>query len=299
MLINDASLNVLFEGFKTAFSAGFAGAESAYREVATVVPSTTREETYGWLGQFPKMREWVGDRHVRNLTAHGYKIVNRDFEQTISVGRNDIQDDQYGLFAPMLQEMGRTAAEFPDELVFGLLAAGFDTNCYDGQFFFDTDHPVGDGESAPASVSNFGGGSGTPWFLLDCSRPLKPLIFQERMPLGTLVRKDRPEDDNVFMKKQFLYGSDGRCAGGFGLWQMAYGSKQTLDAAGYAAARAAMMAFRGDNGRPLGIRPTHLVVPPSLEGAARELLTSALAEGGETNEWAGSAKLIVTPWVGA
>jgi phage major head subunit gpT-like protein len=41
------------------------------------------------------------------------------------------------------------------------------------------------------------------------------------------------------------------------------------------------------------------VVPPSLEGAARKLLTSALAEGGETNEWAGSAKLIVTPWVGA
>ena len=41
-----------------------------------------------------------------------------------------------------------------------LVAAGFTSLCYDGQYFFDTDHPVGPNES-PASVSNHGGGAGT------------------------------------------------------------------------------------------------------------------------------------------
>jgi len=57
MHIGDASLSILFNGFKASFNKGFAGAPTACRQIATVVPSTTREETYGSLGQFPKMRE--------------------------------------------------------------------------------------------------------------------------------------------------------------------------------------------------------------------------------------------------
>jgi len=196
--------------------------------------------------------------------------------------------------------MGRAAAEFPDQLVFDLLAAGFTTECYDGQNFFDTDHPVRPDPSAdPISVANTDGGSGTPWFLFDTSRMVKPLIFQERRPLGSLVSKDRPEDDNVFSNKQYIYGSDGRCNVGFGLWQLAWGSKQTLNATNYATARAAMMNMRGDGGRPLGVRPTTLVVGPSLESAALKIVNSEFASGGETNEWKGTAKLIVTPYLAA
>ena len=298
MFINSANLNTLFGGFKASFGKGFKGAETAYAQIATVVPSTTREEGYGWLGQFPRMREWIGDRVVNSLAAQAYKIANRDFEQTISVPRNDIEDDQYGIFGPMFEEMGRVAAELPDELSFGLLSDGFTTNCYDGQFFFDIDHPVlGENGQTTASVSNFQGGSGTPWFLLDCSRPIKPLIYQERRPLGNLVSKTDPGDENVFNRKEYVYGSDGRCNAGFGLWQMAYASRQPLTPDNYAAARAAMTGLRGDYGRRLGIMPGVLVVPTTLEGAGRRIVNSALASGGETNEWAGTAKLLVTPWL--
>jgi phage major head subunit gpT-like protein len=306
MLINQTSLTNLFTGFKSSFNKGFEGAPSVYKLLSTIVPSSTREEIYGWLGQFPKMREWLGDRVVKNLAAHSYKIANRDFEQTIAVPRNDIQDDTFGIFAPLFTEMGRAAAEFPDELVLGLLAAGFATACYDGQFFFDTDHPVGDGsEAAPVSVSNFQGGAGAPWFLLDCSRPLKPMIFQERNPLGALVSKDKANDDNVFFRKEYIYGSDGRCNAGFGLWQLAYASKQDLTAANYEAARQAMMGLKGDGGRPLGVKPDTLVCGPTLEGAAMRLLNNGTrivtVEAGDSvaiqNEWAGTAKPIVTAWV--
>jgi phage major head subunit gpT-like protein len=310
MIITPANLNIIFDGFKASFSKGFAGASTSYKDIATVVPSSTREQTYGWLGQFPKMREWLGARVVKNLAAHSYKIVNRDFEQTVSVPRNDIQDDLYGVFGPIMEEMGKSAAETPDELTFALLAAGFSEVCYDDQPFFDTDHPVGTngGDYPIRSVSNFQGGDGEPWFLLDCTRPLKPMVFQERAPLGALVSKNRPEDDNVFFNKEFIYGSDGRCNVGFGLWQLAYASKEPLTAENYEAARAAMQSLRGDEGRPLGVKPNVLVCGPDLEGAAMRLLNNGsrvVLAGDEDvpvavqNEWAGTAKPIVTAWLAA
>ncbi len=306
MIINQETLGAIFTAFKTLFGKGLESAPSAYKQIAMTVPSSTREEVYAWLGQFPGMREWLGPRVVKNLSAHGFKIVNRDFESTVAVPRNDIEDDRYGVFGPVMSEMGRAAGEHPDQLIFSLLSAGFATNCYDGQFFFDTDHPVGDGANGPVqSVSNMQSGAGPAWFLLDTSRALKPLIYQERRPYR-LVNKDRPEDDNVFNNKEFVYGVDGRSNAGFGLWQLAFGSKAELTPANYEAARSAMMAFKGDEGRPLNIRPDVLVAPPSLEGAAMRLLNNGtrveIVGENDTpvavqNEWANTAKPIVTAWV--
>ncbi|MBN8190503.1 Mu-like prophage major head subunit gpT family protein, partial [Salipiger thiooxidans] len=92
-------------------------------------------------------------------------------------------------------------------------------------------------------------------------------------------------------------GADARFNSGFGFWQMAWGSKQTLNAANYATARAALSGMKGDYGRPLGLMPNLLVVPPSLESAGRKLLNSELGTGGETNEWKGTAQLLIVPWL--
>ncbi|GAB4389037.1 MAG: Mu-like prophage major head subunit gpT family protein [Thermodesulfovibrionales bacterium] len=292
MIINQSSIQAVYKGFRTVFSEAFEAVEPLYKKVAMVVPSSVREETYAWLGAFPRMREWVGERHIKNLRTHSYTVRNKDWEATIEVDRNDIEDDAVGVYRPIIAEMGRAAALHPDELVFGLLAAGFETACYDGQNFFDTGHPVGSG-----TVSNFGGGSGAAWYLLDTSRALKPLIFQSRREVE-FVSKDRPDDENVFMRKKYLYGVDRRDNAGLGLWQLAYASKDTLDAANYSAARAAMMAFKDDEGRPLHIVPNLLVVPPSLESAAREILINERDAAGDANKWRQTAELLVAPWLG-
>lgn len=297
MIINQNALRSLYIGYSALFASAFAGVQPMYASVATIVPSTTAENEYGWLGQMPRFREWIGDRHINSIATHGYSIKNRPFEQTVGVDRDHIEDDNVGVYNPLFSELGRSAATFPDELVFPFLKAGFTNLCYDGQNFFDTDHPVTDENDAVQSVSNSGGGSGTPWFLLDTTRAIKPIIFQSRKPFDKLIRKDQDSDDNVFNRKQFIYGTDGRCNVGYGFWQMGYGSKQTLDADAYAAARAAMMSFKGDRGRPLGITPNLLVVPPSLEGAGRKILQSQLVNGGESNPWANTATLMVVPWL--
>lgn len=288
---------MLFQGLQLAFNKGWAGVETVYQTISMTVPSSTREEQYGWLNQIPDFREWVGPRVVQNVSGADYTIKNRSFELTIGIDRDDIEDDLYGIFSPLFTQMGQRAAEKPDLLMFELLASGFATECYDGQPFFDADHPVQQDENTIVTVSNTQTGAGSPWFLFDTSKAVKPLVFQTRKPFNQLIRKDRPEDDNVFDNKEFRYGMDGRANAGFGLWQLAFGSKATLDDTNYPAARQAMMSMVGDYGRKLGIKPNVLVCGPSNETAALKLLNTEYGDAGASNPWKGTVRLIITPWL--
>ena len=231
------------------------------------------------------------------MATHAYTILNKKFESSVSVPRDAMEDDEVGVYGALFQEMGRAAKAHPDEMVFALLKAGLTTTCYDGQNFFDTDHPLypnSDGTGTATSVSNYQAGTGPAWYLLDVSRAIKPIIFQKRRNYD-LKAMTKIDDEAVFMQDVYRYGVDARVNTGFGLWQFAYCSKAPLTADNYAAARAAMKDFKADGGRPLGVRPGLLVVPSSLEGAARKLVVKD-AEGG--NEWAGTAEVLSPSWLG-
>lgn len=300
-ILSSNLVQALFVGYRRDFQSALTDTPTDYEKIATVVPSTTKSSTYAWMGQFPAFREWVGDRTVKDIAASGYSIANKDWESTVGVKRTDIEDDNVGVYAPLFAEMGRAAKAQPDEMVFALLKAGRTTLCYDGQYFFDSDHPVypnADGTGTAVTVANHdvdttARPSNPIWYLLDTSRAIKPLIFQERKK-PVLTALTALDDESVFTSNQFRFGVDSRNNVGFGFWQLAYASNQPLDATHYAAARAALQAFKADGGRPLGIRPNTLVVPPSLEGAARKLLVKD-ENGG--NEWSGSAALVCTPWL--
>lgn len=291
LVINAGNLSAIYQGFKTAFKNAFSGVTPDWAKVATLVPSTTKTENYGWLAAWPQLREWIGDRQIKSLQAFGYAITNRKFESSIGVPRDDIEDDTYGVFSTLFAEMGNAAGTHPDSLVFPLLAAGTTGLCYDGQYFFDTDHPVGAG-----TVSNWGGGSGTAWYFLETRRPLKPLIFQKRREYD-LKAMTSMEDEGVFMRDEYRYGVDGRCNVGYGLWQMAYGSKQALDEAGFEAACIALATMKDDEGRPLGIKGNLLVVPPALEKAALKMVRSATLANGADNPYFGRAEVLVSAYL--
>lgn len=298
MIINKGNLTALFIAMKAAFAGGLGMATTQWDKIATTVPSTTGSEEYGWLGSFPGMREWVGDRVIHGMQTHGYTIKNKTYENTVAVPREAIEDDQYGIYSPMAQELGRTVQAHPDELVFGLIKNGSDQLCYDGQYFFDTDHPVIAADGTDTTQSNWdnNSGSGTAWFLLDTSRSLKPIIFQERKK-PNFVALTAETDDNVFMRKEYLYGVDCRRNVGYGFWQMAYGSRKTLDEAGLVAAYTAFCERKGDHGRPLGLKPNVLLVPPSLEFAARKLVTATTLANGADNVMKGMLEVVVSPWL--
>ena len=296
MIITSSNLAALRVGFKTQFQSGLMTASSQAAMVSTEVPSSTGTERYGWIGKIPNVREWIGPRLVQNISESDYQIKNKDWELTIGVGRNDIEDDLLGVYAPLFTEMGQSTGALKDQLVFDLLKNGFTTNCYDNQPFFNSSHPVLDSAGAVTTFANTDGGAGTPWFLLCANRALKPIIYQKRKD-WMFVSKDDPGDERCFMNKEFLYGADARGAVGYGFPQMSWGSKQTLDGTSYATARAAIQNMKGDYGRPLGLLPNLLVVPPSLESAGRKLLNSEYGTAGITNEWKGTAELLVVPWL--
>ena len=297
MQINHSNLAILNQAFSGAFKGALAQATPMWSQAATLVPSTTSETKYGWLGQITKFREWIGERQIQNLVLHDYAIKNKTFENTVAVGREEIEDDQYGVYTPVIQPLGQDAALHPDELVFSLLNAGFTTPCYDGQYFFDTDHPVG-APGSQVSVSNFQGGTGTAWFLLDTSKVIKPVLYQKRRDYA-FTAKTNLTDENVFNRNEFVWGADGRGNAGLGLWQLAYASKEALTVQSYSDARAAHQSLRGDNGKPLVIQSKDLWVPPNLEKAALEVVQAERLANGATNVMRNLSKVVVCPWLAA
>lgn len=231
MLVNAGTLKAIFVNLKTIFNNSFDSAPSQYKEIAMVVPSTGKQNDYAWLSGFPKMHKWVGEKAVKALAASKYSIVNDDFEATVEVDRNDIEDDQLGIYKPQAEMAGFSAKQLPDEIVFGLVNGGFAALCYDGQYFFDVDHPV-----ANASVSNKG-------------------------------------------TKQLSAAS------------------QAAAMASYGAARIAMGKFKDDEGRPLNITPTVLLVPVALQDIAFTLMNSDRMDDGKANPYKGTAKVVVAPWL--
>ncbi len=113
-----------------------------YPELSTTIPSTSSRNDYTWAANTPQMREWIGSRVVQNLGAFVYSIPNKDWEMTIGVKRNDIEDDNLAMYATDARGYGEAARQHPDQLLFDLLANGETSLCFDGQPFFDTDHPV-------------------------------------------------------------------------------------------------------------------------------------------------------------
>ncbi len=298
MQVTGTALRTLGVSFNALFSGGMGQVPSQLGQIASTVPSSTKTNEYSWLGELPGMREWVGDRQAQQLKAHGYSIDNRDFEHTIEVKRTDIEDDNLGQYNMMFTAQGLAAGAHPDQLVFGALAAGHATNCYDGQYFFDTDHPVIDAAGIVQNVSNSlsPGGGTAPWFLIDDSKAVKPIIFQERQKM--LFRAmDDPNNPEVFNRNVYKYGIDYRANVGYGFWQFAVRSCAPLDSAGYEAARVALANVTGDYGRKIGARGKLLVVPSSLEGAGVRLLNNQMNAAGASNEWAGTAKLFVADWL--
>lgn len=297
MQITAQSLQALQQGFKAAFLQGFGIVTPSWQQIAMRVPSTANLENYGWMRELPGMREWIGQRFIHNLEASGAQIVNKNYENTIGVDRNDIEDDRLGIYAPRLSMQGEVAARHPDDLVWGLLPNGFSTIGFDGQNYFDTDHLGYNSSGTEISWSNTGGGSGSPWFLMDLSRTfMKPLIFQDRQS-AQFQALDKPTDQNVFLTRTYLFGVDSRCAAGFGFHQLSYGSRQALDATTFKAARLALETQRRPDGSPLPVMATHLVTGPTNRSAAEDLiLTDFIA--GTKNPLYKSVELIINPWLG-
>jgi phage major head subunit gpT-like protein len=288
MLINRANLDTLFQTFMSKFTDAQKAAATrpnpnalTVEDIAIAMLVTGAGTVHSWLEQIKGIHEWIGERNIRNLTIGQLTVTNRDFENTIAVRRNDIEDDQYGMFAPLIGMMGSDAEQIWKKLALAALTGN--GLWADGNAFFCSGRILGDstitnavttalsktaveaglaamqgwtlhgGEPADVApeclivgpslegtarliceavlvndgnnvqVSNVSparrlkllidntlvGANAAKWYITGRKGGI-PVVCVQKRKLPVLTRMDRDTDENVFMRNEYLYGTDCR-----------------------------------------------------------------------------------------
>lgn len=140
-----AAINRTFQEYNTTLLQAFDEAPRVCQAYATEIPSSSRSTLHAWLGNQATVREWVGKRVLNSMGARYWEVVNRNWELSYSFDVNQILDDLEGLIASALMRArgdGVKWARHEDLLCAATLEAGVSKLCWDGQYFFDTDHPI-------------------------------------------------------------------------------------------------------------------------------------------------------------
>ena len=186
-----------------------------------------------------------GNRVINSVVPQNRQVLVEPYENTISLSKWDIEDDQLGLFGNGVKMLAEAAAKWKDVEVARFLREDAASTAigYDGVPMFSTAHPLqGDYEG--------GVPSGSP-------------ATQSNLALSTALTIDN-----------------------------------------YIDARAAMRSFKGADGQPLAVTPAIMMVPPQLEGVAKQILEAdfianfgANANAPEQNTYKGTAKLVVNEYL--
>lgn len=151
---------VLERGLRASFVKAFQNFEDPKDVMAFIMETSSdgADEKYGWLGQSPMMGEWIDERKLQALNSFNYSLVNKDYEATLSVDRNEIEDDRLGAVKIRIDDLARKAKQsHPRKLFFTALVNGTTDLCYDGQPLFSASHSEGNS----GTQSNIVSGTGT------------------------------------------------------------------------------------------------------------------------------------------
>jgi phage major head subunit gpT-like protein len=294
MLITAAAIAALNTTFSTIFKGALGKAPNVLMSLSTPVASTTKLNTYGWMAPLKGMRKWIGPKRVNSLSSLSYKVENEPYETTFSVARDDVEDDNLGLAKPALEDIAGVADAWPDQLLATLIKAGTTTLCYDGQYYFDTDHPVNGGTAS----NKTGNDAVQAWYILDVGGALKPFIFQTRKK-PTFVALTDPQASNVFHLAEYEYSVEARGAAGFGVWQRAHRCTAALSATNFEAVDLAMRSLTDDEGENLGLLadPANIVCLVGVSGkqAAEDLFNEEFTSLGVKNKHYKKARVVYSP----
>lgn len=136
-LSSRAVIGMYYEALEAQAGMGWIDAVSNYFN------SDQGSEEYAWVGMPPALREWVGGRHAKGFSANGITIANKHFEATVEILLKDLRRDKTGQLRARMAELAERGNTHFASLLSSLVVAGESTVCYDGQYYFDTDHSEG------------------------------------------------------------------------------------------------------------------------------------------------------------
>jgi phage major head subunit gpT-like protein len=142
MDLTPTAIQAFFQLLDFSFQNAFHQVPTFWNQIATEIPSATEQNVYPWLAAMPGIREWIGPRQAKNVAARSFTVPNKQWETTMEMDVNKFADDTYGIYNQMIPNAAMQIAEFRDRELARVVEAGTTTNCWDNQFFFETDHPV-------------------------------------------------------------------------------------------------------------------------------------------------------------
>lgn len=144
MSVDTAAAQVKLRDITRTFDQSAEAATPFYPEICQIVNSDGADEKYGWTGSMPYVREWLGERAFQQLRAANYVVENKKWESSLLIAKDDLMDDRINQYDAPMASLAAKATYHPDQLLYNSIIAGESTACFDGQFFFDTDHSWGD-----------------------------------------------------------------------------------------------------------------------------------------------------------
>lgn len=117
--------------------------QTSWRQVSSILPSSSATEKMHMIGNAPTLKLFGDERKPEKVSEYNYVISNKKYEMTMTIDRDLIEDDQTGQIIAKARNMGTQYERELDYTVLTHLRYGTSNVCYDGQYFFDTDHSEG------------------------------------------------------------------------------------------------------------------------------------------------------------
>jgi len=129
----------LEHGLKIAFDVGIQAFLALHPEMSALfmeMESEGTSEKYGWMGDYPELREWFGDKQTGIMEDHDYEIKNRDWECSIDIDSNEIKDDRLGVLKARCDSIVQSFTGWKQNLLIELINNSLVGLAYDGVAYF-------------------------------------------------------------------------------------------------------------------------------------------------------------------
>lgn len=149
--------NLAVAGAKKNFYMSMTTAPVIWPRFCQMVDMSTQTEPLVFPGFLPQPRQYIDGRTMQGLRDFRYNVDTLEYELSMLIDRNSIEDDQTGTIMARFTEMGAAWETYKDYLFSQLLVNGATSgnNGWDGTTFFSDTRTIG----ASANIDNKGGGT--------------------------------------------------------------------------------------------------------------------------------------------
>ena len=130
--------------FSQAFNKGLTGTRTNViaNILASEQASSGAKSKYPIVGGLQRFREFLGERVYQDFGRYAYELANRTFIDDVEVSLDDFEDEQYGGYITLFEQLGQQASQWQEDLLIDALKAGETEKSYDDVAFFSATHKL-------------------------------------------------------------------------------------------------------------------------------------------------------------